>query len=87
MAPAFRHITWNPDEYTAFRASVRAGDVVLEAGANVGAYTMLFAQWAGPAGRVAGAVRDASPRASAVPCEGTGASARAVLASVRCIGP
>ncbi len=52
VAPAFRHITWNPDEYTAFRAAVQTGDVVLEAGANVGAYTMLFAQWAGPRGRV-----------------------------------
>jgi FkbM family methyltransferase len=52
VAPAFRHITWNPDEYTAFRAAVRTGDVVFEAGANVGAYTMLFAQWAGAAGRV-----------------------------------
>jgi FkbM family methyltransferase len=52
VAAALRHITWNPEEYTAFRAAVRPGDVVLEAGANVGAYTMLFAQWAGAAGRV-----------------------------------
>ena len=52
VAPEFRHLTWNPDEYTAFRAAVRPGGVVLEAGANVGAYTMLFAQWVGPAGRV-----------------------------------
>ena len=51
-APAFRHISWNPDEYAAFRAAVRPGDVVFEAGANVGAYTVLFAQWAGPRGRV-----------------------------------
>ena len=52
VAPEFRHITWNPEEYSAFRAAVRPGGVVLEAGANVGAYTMLFAQWVGPAGRV-----------------------------------
>ncbi len=52
VAPECRHITWNPEEYTAFRAAVRPGSVVLEAGANVGAYTMLFAQWVGPAGRV-----------------------------------
>ena len=52
VAPEFRHLTWNPEEYTAFRAAVRPGGVVLEAGANVGAYTMLFAQWVGPAGRV-----------------------------------
>ena len=52
VAPEYRHMTWNRDEYNAFRGAVRAGDVVLEAGANVGAYTMLFAQWAGAAGRV-----------------------------------
>lgn len=52
VAAEFRHINWNPEEYTAFRAAVRPGAVVLEAGANVGAYTMLFAQWVGPAGRV-----------------------------------
>jgi len=52
VAPAFRHITWNENEYAAFRSAVSAGDVVLEAGANVGAYTTLFAQWAGAAGRV-----------------------------------
>jgi FkbM family methyltransferase len=50
--PAFRHISWNPDEYAAFRAVVRPGAVILEAGANVGAYTVLFAQWTGAAGRV-----------------------------------
>ena len=52
VSPAFRHVTWNPDEYAAFRAAVRPGDIVLEAGANVGAYTMLFAQWVGPLGHV-----------------------------------
>jgi FkbM family methyltransferase len=52
ISPAFRHITWNPDEYAAFRAGVRPGDVILEAGANVGAYTTLFGQWVGPTGRV-----------------------------------
>jgi len=52
VAAEFRHITWNRDEYAAFRAAVRAGDVVLEAGANVGAYTLLFAQWVGASGRV-----------------------------------
>ncbi len=49
--PAFRHITWNPIEHEAFRAAVRPGDVVLEAGANVGAYTLLFGNgWEPPAG-------------------------------------
>jgi FkbM family methyltransferase len=52
VAAAFRHITWNRDEYAAFRAAVRPGDTVLEAGANVGAYTLLFAQWVGASGRV-----------------------------------
>ena len=52
VSPAHRHITWNADEYTAFRSAVRPGDVVLEAGANVGAYTLLFGQWVGAAGRV-----------------------------------
>lgn len=31
--------------------------------------------------------REVSPRASSVPCEWWGASASAVLASVRCMGP
>ena len=52
VAPRYRHITWNEQEYAAFRAAVRPGDVVLEAGANVGAYTTLFARWAGADGRV-----------------------------------
>lgn len=52
IAAKYRHITWNEQEYAAFRGAVRAGDVILEAGANVGAYTVLFAQWTGPAGRV-----------------------------------
>ena len=52
VAPEYRHMTWNRDGSTAFRAAVGAGDVVLDAGANVGAYTMLFAQWAGASGRV-----------------------------------
>jgi FkbM family methyltransferase len=52
VSPEYRHMTWNRDEYNAFRGAVRTGDVVLEAGANVGAYTLLFAQWAGASGRV-----------------------------------
>src|SRR5262245_16575080 len=45
VAPAYRHISWNLDEYSAFRTVVRPGSIVLEAGANVGAYTVLFGQW------------------------------------------
>ena len=52
VSPAFRHVTWNTDEYAAFRAAVRSEDVVLEAGSNVGAYTMLFATWIDTGGHV-----------------------------------
>jgi FkbM family methyltransferase len=52
IAPKFRHITWNADEYQAFRTAVRPGQTILEAGANVGAYTVLFGQWVGDSGRV-----------------------------------
>jgi FkbM family methyltransferase len=52
VAPAFRHITWNRDEYRAFRAAVTPGSTVLEAGSNVGAYTVLFGQWVESAGQV-----------------------------------
>jgi FkbM family methyltransferase len=52
VSPAHRHMTWNTEEYDAFRAVVGSGDTVVEAGANVGAYTVLFGMWTGPTGRV-----------------------------------
>ena len=52
LLPSFRQVTWNGDEYDAFRRDIRPGDVVFDVGANLGAYTLLFAQWAGPEGRV-----------------------------------
>lgn len=52
LLPSLRQVTWNADEYDAFRRDVQPGDVVFDVGANLGAYTMLFAQWVGPAGRV-----------------------------------
>jgi FkbM family methyltransferase len=52
LIPECRGLTWNGDEYSAFREAVREGDTVIEAGANAGAYTVLFARWVGPAGRV-----------------------------------
>jgi FkbM family methyltransferase len=51
-AARYRQLSWNPEEYRAFRAAVRPGAVVLDVGANVGSYTLLFAIWVGPAGRV-----------------------------------
>jgi FkbM family methyltransferase len=50
--PANRQLAWNEEEYAAFKAAIRPGGVVLDVGANVGAYTVLFAKWVGPAGRV-----------------------------------
>jgi FkbM family methyltransferase len=52
LRPECRRLSWNEAEYHAFRAAVREGDVVIEAGANAGAYTVLFARWVGGAGHV-----------------------------------
>ncbi len=52
LSARYRHLSWNPLEYEAFRAAVTPGAVVFDVGANVGAYTVLFAQWAGESGRV-----------------------------------
>lgn len=52
LSARYRHISWNPDEYRAFRAAVRPGTTVLDVGANVGAYTLVFATWVGEHGRV-----------------------------------
>ena len=51
-AARYRQLSWNPEEYRAFRDAVHPGAVVLDVGANVGSYTLLFAMWAGRAGRV-----------------------------------
>jgi FkbM family methyltransferase len=52
LAAAYRQVVWNPEEYEAFRRVVAAGTTVLDIGANLGGYTVLLAQWVGPAGRV-----------------------------------
>jgi FkbM family methyltransferase len=52
LAAAFRQVTWNAEEYHAFKSDIAAGDTVLDVGANLGAYAVLFGQWVGPAGRV-----------------------------------
>jgi FkbM family methyltransferase len=52
VSPRYRYLSWNPEEYAAFKAAVRPGTIVFDVGANIGAYTVLFAQWTGAAGRV-----------------------------------
>jgi FkbM family methyltransferase len=52
LVAAYRQVGWNLEEYEAFRRVVRPGATVLDIGANLGAYTVLFAQWVGPGGRV-----------------------------------
>jgi FkbM family methyltransferase len=50
--PEHRYLSWNPQEYAAFKRAVSPGMVALDVGANVGAYSMLLGQWVGPTGRV-----------------------------------
>lgn len=50
--PDYRHLAWNAEEYAALKHHARAGATVLDIGANVGAYTMLFAGWVGDTGHV-----------------------------------
>jgi FkbM family methyltransferase len=52
VLPEHRQITWNPEEYAAFRAAVHSGDIAMDIGANLGAYALLFGKWVGPTGRV-----------------------------------
>lgn len=50
--PKHRHMSWNPEEYQAFRAAVTPGATALDVGANVGAYSLLLGQWVGASGSV-----------------------------------
>ena len=52
VLPEHAYLSWNPDEYLAFRDAVRPGMVALDVGANVGAYSTLLGQWVGAAGAV-----------------------------------
>ena len=52
ILPQYRHFAWNKNEYRAFKQSLPVGGVVLDVGANVGGYSMLFGRWSGPSGRV-----------------------------------
>jgi FkbM family methyltransferase len=50
--PDYRHLAWNAEEYAALKREAHAGDTILDIGANVGCYTMLFARWVGDGGHV-----------------------------------
>lgn len=50
--PAYRHTTWNLDEYAAFRRALTPGQIAIDVGASLGAYALLFGQWVGETGRV-----------------------------------
>jgi FkbM family methyltransferase len=50
--PAYRHLAWNAEEYAALKRCAHPGGTVLDVGANVGAYTLLFARWVGDTGHV-----------------------------------
>jgi FkbM family methyltransferase len=50
--PGYRHLAWNAEEYAALKRHTRPGATVLDVGANVGSYTLLFAGWVGEAGHV-----------------------------------
>jgi FkbM family methyltransferase len=52
LAAAFRQVTWNAEEYRAFKSDIADGDTILDVGANLGGYALLFGQWAGTSGRV-----------------------------------
>ena len=50
--PDYRHLAWNAEEYDALKRHTRDAATVLDIGANVGSYTLLFARWVGARGRV-----------------------------------
>ncbi|MCA1560684.1 MAG: FkbM family methyltransferase [Acidobacteria bacterium] len=52
VLPQYGELTWNPEEYAAFGQAVAPGTTVLDIGANLGAYTLLFALWVRESGRV-----------------------------------
>lgn len=52
ILPARRYVSWNIGEYRAFKKALKPGGIALDIGANVGCYSLLFGQWAGPTGKV-----------------------------------
>lgn len=43
---------WNPIECRAFKKATRPGSIVLDIGANIGTYSLLFGRWTGAKGQV-----------------------------------
>ncbi|MDZ4687734.1 MAG: FkbM family methyltransferase [Planctomycetaceae bacterium] len=52
VSPLSRGLSWNLDEYRAFREATQTGATVCDIGANAGAYSLLFGRWVGSSGRV-----------------------------------
>src|ERR1044072_7847244 len=52
ILPAYRYVSWNLDEYRAFKSALRVGHTALDIGANVGCYALLFGKGVGPSGKV-----------------------------------
>ena len=52
VLPGYRFAAWSQLEYEAFKAATKPGDTVLDVGANIGAYALLFGQWVGSNGKV-----------------------------------
>ena len=49
---SFVYGTWEPEVISAVTAAVKPGMTVIDIGAHIGYYTMLFAKYAGPSGRI-----------------------------------
>jgi FkbM family methyltransferase len=52
VLPAYRYMSWNMNEYAAFKQALKPGGVALDVGANAGGYALLFGQWVGKDGKV-----------------------------------
>jgi len=52
ILPAYRYVSWNLDEYRAFKSNLQPGHTAFDVGANVGCYSLLFGQWVGSSGKV-----------------------------------
>jgi FkbM family methyltransferase len=52
VLPEYRYMSWNMNEYSAFKKALKPGGIALDVGSNVGGYALLFGQWVGREGRV-----------------------------------